>query len=163
MVCNKFFLVKTHSVEFYGIQWNLMNHWSMNWDQFKCSLCCPCLCGTVLAPMTLKQEAVGSNTTFYNFCYKFCRMCQLKCNSFSFQLFLPNWWMGSLVPGIVVFLWTDCLGSWTGLWNWYKNQYWSSVKDFLLSLRWKIIVIVMLLITRTNISPIQWPIFFVPS
>ena len=26
-----------------------------------------CLCGAVLAPLTLKEDVVGSNTTFYNF------------------------------------------------------------------------------------------------
>ena len=36
----------------------------MNWEPFKCSLCCHCLCGALLAPLTLKREVVGSNTTF---------------------------------------------------------------------------------------------------
>ena len=39
----------------------------MNWDQFRCSLCCLCLCGALLTPLTLKQKVVGSNTTFYSF------------------------------------------------------------------------------------------------
>ena len=42
----------------------------MNWDQIRCSLCCLCLCGTLLAPLTLKQEVVGSNTTFYKFLFR---------------------------------------------------------------------------------------------
>ena len=28
-----------------------------------------CLCGVLLAPLTLKQETVNSNTTFYNFLF----------------------------------------------------------------------------------------------
>ena len=36
----------------------------MNWDPFKCCLCYLCLCGTMLAPLTLMQEVVSSNTTF---------------------------------------------------------------------------------------------------
>ena len=30
----EFFLMKMHSVEFHRILWNLINHWSMNWDKF---------------------------------------------------------------------------------------------------------------------------------
>ena len=37
----------------------------MNWDQLQCSFCYRSLCGTLLAPLTLKQEVVGSNTTFF--------------------------------------------------------------------------------------------------
>ena len=36
----------------------------MNWDPFKCSLCYQCLCGALLAPLTLKQEVVGSKYQF---------------------------------------------------------------------------------------------------
>ena len=43
---------------------NLLIHWSMNCDQFKCSLCYLCLCCAVLAPLSL---TVGSNTFFHNF------------------------------------------------------------------------------------------------
>ena len=63
----EFFLMKVHFAEFNRILWNLTNHLSMNWDQFRCSLCCPCLCGALLELLTLKQEVVGSNTTFYKF------------------------------------------------------------------------------------------------
>ena len=56
------------SVEFYRSLWNLMNHSSMNWDQLRWPLFCLCLCGTLLAPLTLKK-VVGSNTTFYNFLF----------------------------------------------------------------------------------------------
>ena len=48
----------------------------MNWDQIRCSPCCLCLCGNLLTPLTLKQEVVGSNTTFTNFYFKFCRILQ---------------------------------------------------------------------------------------
>ena len=48
----------------------------MNWDPFKCFLCYLCLCGALLAPLTLQQEVVSSNTTFYNFFYKFYRILQ---------------------------------------------------------------------------------------
>ena len=34
---------------FWRILWNLMNDGSMNWDQFKCSLCYLGLCGAVPA------------------------------------------------------------------------------------------------------------------
>ena len=48
----EFFLMKTHSVEFYRIPQNLINQWSINWNQIKCSLCCLCLCGTLRTPLT---------------------------------------------------------------------------------------------------------------
>ena len=39
----------------------------MNCNPFKCSVFYLCHCGTLQAPLTLKQEVVGSNTTFYTF------------------------------------------------------------------------------------------------
>ena len=39
----------------------------MNWDQFKCLLCHPCLPGAVLAILSLTQEIVGLNA-IYIFC-----------------------------------------------------------------------------------------------
>ena len=36
----------------------------MNWDQFKSSLCYPCLRGTVVASLPLTKEVVGSNIIF---------------------------------------------------------------------------------------------------
>ena len=38
---------------------NLINHWSMNWAQFKDPLCYLCLTGTVVASWSLKQAATG--------------------------------------------------------------------------------------------------------
>ena len=71
----EFFLMKMHSVDFFELS-NVINHWRMNCDPFKCSLCYLCLCGALLAPLTLKQEVVNSNTTFYKFYHKFCRILQ---------------------------------------------------------------------------------------
>ena len=42
-------------------------------DRFECSFYYPCLGGAVLAPLTLKQEVVGSRLTLFTiFYYKFC-------------------------------------------------------------------------------------------
>ena len=46
----------------------------MNWDQFQCSLYYLCLCGTILAPLTLKQEVVSSKTIFTILYHTICRI-----------------------------------------------------------------------------------------
>ena len=43
---------------------NLINHWSMNWDQFKDLVCYLCLTGAVVTSWPLTQEAVGLNNLF---------------------------------------------------------------------------------------------------
>ena len=40
---------------------NLMNHWSMNWAQFKDPISHMCLAGAVVASWSLTQELAGSN------------------------------------------------------------------------------------------------------
>ena len=40
---------------------NLINHWSMNWGQFKGPVSYMCLVGTVIAPWSPTQEVAGSN------------------------------------------------------------------------------------------------------
>ena len=50
---------------------NLINHWSMNWAQFKDPVSHMCLVGTVVASWSLTQEVAGSNP--FNdkyFCYR---------------------------------------------------------------------------------------------
>ena len=63
--------MKMYSIEFYELLQNVINYQSMNWEPFKCFLCCQCLCvcGTLLEPLTLEQEVVGSNTTVYKFLF----------------------------------------------------------------------------------------------
>ena len=43
---------------------NLINHWSMNWAQFKDPLCYLCLAGAVTAIWSLTQEVAGSSPFF---------------------------------------------------------------------------------------------------
>ena len=43
---------------------NLINHLSMNWAQFKDSLCYPCLAGAAIACYSLTQEVAGLNKLF---------------------------------------------------------------------------------------------------
>ena len=40
---------------------NLLNHWSMNWAQFKDPVSYMCLAGTVVAYWSLTQEVAGSS------------------------------------------------------------------------------------------------------
>ena len=40
---------------------NLINHWSMNWAQFKDPFCYMCLAGTVVASWSLRQKVGGLN------------------------------------------------------------------------------------------------------
>ena len=40
---------------------NLINHWSMKWDQFKDPISHLCLAGSVVASWSLRQEVAGSN------------------------------------------------------------------------------------------------------
>ena len=54
-------------IRIYRILLGVINHWRMNWDPLNVFLCCLCLCGTLLALLTLEQEVVSSNTTFYKF------------------------------------------------------------------------------------------------
>ena len=37
----------------------------MNYGQFKDPLCCLCLCGAVVSPLSLMQEVMGSRLAFY--------------------------------------------------------------------------------------------------
>ena len=41
-----------------------LNHWSMNWAQFKNPVCHMCLAGAVVASWSLTQEMAGSNPIF---------------------------------------------------------------------------------------------------
>ena len=43
---------------------NLINHWSMNWAQFKDPVSHVCLSGTVVACWFVAQKVVGLNTHF---------------------------------------------------------------------------------------------------
>ena len=48
----------------------------MNWDQFKLSLCYLCLCSAMPASLLFTQEALDSNTIFYNFLVNFVEFLQ---------------------------------------------------------------------------------------
>ena len=51
---------------------NLINHWSMNWSQFKDPVPHMCLAGAVAASWSLTQEVVGSSLLLTNiFCHWF--------------------------------------------------------------------------------------------
>ena len=43
---------------------NLINHWGMNWTQFKDTQYYPCVAGNVLASWPVTQEVAGSNNPF---------------------------------------------------------------------------------------------------
>ena len=45
---------------------NLINHWSMNWIQFRDPLCYLCFAGAVVASWSLTQEVAGSNNLLQN-------------------------------------------------------------------------------------------------
>ena len=45
---------------------NLINHWSINWAQFKDPPCYPYFVGTAVASWSLTQEVAGSNSLFKN-------------------------------------------------------------------------------------------------
>ena len=55
------------------IQGNLINHWSMNYCQFKDLFCYMCLPGAVVTYRFLTQEIAGSNILFTKIVYQFCR------------------------------------------------------------------------------------------
>ena len=61
----EFFLVKMHFVKFYRI-WYLTEA-SIGININVLYKCCLCLCGTLVAPLTLKQEVLASDITFYKF------------------------------------------------------------------------------------------------
>ena len=46
---------------------NLRNHWGMIWVQYKDLLCCLCVCGWVVEPLSLTQEILGSNPVIFLF------------------------------------------------------------------------------------------------
>ena len=58
---------------------NLINHWSMHWDQFKSSLCYLCPPGAEVECWFLTQKIASSNTPFLQIMFfKFCRFFRIN-------------------------------------------------------------------------------------
>ena len=97
---------------------NLLNHWSINWSQFKDPVSHMCLAGAVLASWPLTQEVAGSNhvTVMKNICL----LNSLNSKKYIYRKF--NWMNWGC----------DC--NITGDWIWIPVE-WESL------LRWKTLMI----------------------
>ena len=112
---------------------NLINHWSMNWTQFKDPVSSMCLAGTVVGSWSLTQEVAGSNP--FNdkyFCYRI-HWIQWKWSYLASLVFGKNcrkirvntsrpesktWWHQAYAPIRKQYLWG---GAFPTSWIFIKN------------------------------------------